>query len=71
MTATGRVARPIRRRAGPTPMTRTVARLVARIHNETGHDPSDQDLAKLLAISVSRVAHHRRLLAGGIGAAST
>jgi len=62
MTATGRVARPIRRRAGPTPMTATVGRLIARLYAETGQVPSDEQVAKALAISVRRVAHHRRLL---------
>jgi len=45
-------------------MTRTIALLVVRLRDETGRDPTDQDLARLLAISTGRVAHHRRIIGG-------
>lgn len=42
--------------------TETVRALIERIVSETGRAPTDEALARLLACSVDRVAHHRRLL---------
>jgi len=56
-----------RRRSGPTPMTRTIGRLVARLTIEQGEPPTDDAVAKLLAISVPRVRMHRALIAMGAG----
>lgn len=46
----------------PTARTVTVRNLIRRTIAETGQAPTDEDLARLLAISVSRVRHHRRIL---------
>jgi hypothetical protein len=46
-------------------MTRTIARLAARLTDENGIAPSDEEIARLLAISPRRVALHRARLAGG------
>ena len=43
-------------------MTRTIARIIRETIARTGRAPTDADLARLLAISPARVAHHRRIL---------
>ena len=48
--------------AGPTPMTRTIARIIAETFARTGRAPTDETLAKLLAIHPTRIRHHRNLL---------
>ena len=48
----------------PLPMTVTIARLVERLTADLGRPPTDQELAATLAISVTRVRHHRRLIQG-------
>lgn len=46
----------------PTPRTITIRNLIRRTIAETGQATTDEDLARLLAISTSRVRHHRNLL---------
>lgn len=45
--------------------TQTIRRLIERALAETGREPSDEELAMLLACSPKRIAHHRKLLASG------
>jgi len=61
---TYRIQRP-RRRPGPDGLTRTISKIIARVTHETGHPPSDEAIARLLAISTTRVQFHRHLRAGG------
>lgn len=42
--------------------TETIAKLIERVVAETGLEPTDDDLARTLACSPLRIAHHRRLL---------
>ncbi len=53
--------------AQPNGMTRTIARFVARHVVQTGHTPDADTIAAVLAISVTRVRHHLRLIGAGSG----
>jgi hypothetical protein len=47
---------------GPTARTATVRKLIEAAVQQTGLVPTDARLAGMLASSVARIQHHRRLL---------
>lgn len=50
------------RRAGPTARTKTIAKLIENMKHQSGREPSDAEIARLLACAPAKVARHRKLI---------
>jgi DNA-directed RNA polymerase specialized sigma subunit len=46
----------------PKARTRTIARLIRKLRSERGQEPTDAELADLLACPVEKIVHHRNII---------